>query len=29
MMDILWPLVFLAAWIAVQVWLLPRLGVST
>jgi len=29
MMDYLWPIVFLAAWIAVQVWLLPRMGVST
>jgi hypothetical protein len=28
-MDYLWPLVFLAVWIFLQVWLLPRLGVPT
>jgi hypothetical protein len=28
-MDYLWPLVFLAVWILLQTWLLPRLGVST
>lgn len=29
MMDYLWPLVFLAVWILLQTWLLPRLGVQT
>jgi hypothetical protein len=28
-MDYLWPLVFLAVWIFLQAWLLPRLGVPT
>jgi hypothetical protein len=29
MMDYLWPLLFLAAWLALQLWVLPRLGVPT
>jgi hypothetical protein len=29
MSDYLWPLGFLAAWIFLQTWLLPRLGVPT
>lgn len=29
MMDYLWPLVFLAVWIVLQAWLLPKLGVPT
>jgi hypothetical protein len=29
MSDVLFALVCLAAWIGVQVWLLPRLGVPT
>jgi hypothetical protein len=28
-MDYLWPLVFLAVWIVLQAWLLPKLGVPT
>jgi len=28
-MDYLWPLVFLAVWVFLQAWLLPRLGVPT
>jgi hypothetical protein len=29
MTEYLWPLVFLAVWIFLQAWLLPRLGVPT
>jgi hypothetical protein len=29
MSDIWTPLVFLAVWVLLQVWLLPRLGVPT
>ena len=29
MMDYLWPLVFIAVWVLLQTWLLPRLGVPT
>ena len=29
MSDYLWPLGFLAVWIVLQTWLLPRLGVPT
>jgi hypothetical protein len=29
MSDYLWPLGFLAVWIFLQMWLLPRLGVPT
>jgi hypothetical protein len=29
MTDYLWPLLFLAVWIFLQWWLLPRLGVPT
>jgi hypothetical protein len=29
MSDYLWPLLFLAVWIFLQAWLLPRLGVPT
>jgi hypothetical protein len=29
MMDYLWPLGFLAAWLVLQWWVLPRLGVPT
>jgi len=28
-MEILGPILFLAAWIALQAWILPRLGVPT
>jgi len=28
-MDYLWPLAFLAVWVFLQAWLLPRLGVPT
>jgi len=28
-MDYLWPLVFIAVWVLLQTWLLPRLGVPT
>jgi hypothetical protein len=28
-MEYLWPLGFLAAWLILQVWVLPRLGVPT
>lgn len=27
--DLLWLLAFLAFWVALQTWILPRLGVST
>jgi len=27
--DLLLPLIIVAAWIVLQVWILPRLGVST
>jgi hypothetical protein len=27
--DLLLPLIVVAAWIVLQVWILPRLGVST
>ena len=29
MSDYLWPLLFLAVWVVLQTWLLPRLGVPT
>ena len=29
MSEYLWPLGFLAVWIVLQTWLLPRLGVPT
>ncbi|KWT83423.1 hypothetical protein ASN18_2239 [Candidatus Magnetominusculus xianensis] len=29
MQDILWIILFLAAWIVLQVFILPRFGVST
>ena len=29
LMDFLWVILFLAVWIALQAWILPRLGVKT
>jgi hypothetical protein len=29
MMELLGPILFLAVWIALQAWVLPRLGVPT
>jgi hypothetical protein len=28
-MDYAWPIVFLAVWVLLQTWLLPKLGVQT
>jgi len=28
-MDYLWPLAFLAVWVILQAWVLPKLGVPT